>query len=237
MASRRRGHRRTAVPGFRPSESRWRRPREPSALAALLHRAARVGRSRFRDGERSAAASFARVHRVRAKSACSSASTSLRTCCSQPNYGVPQTRRRAIVVGVSRARASCPSDALPAPAVPLGGREWRTFRWAVNNPTPLAPSPTVGTGTAPGTQRATSVERYKTIPNEGEGRFELAARRPDITPACWLNKRTGTTDVFGRLWWDKPAYTIRTEFFKPEKGRYLHPPSTGRSRFARRRDA
>jgi DNA (cytosine-5)-methyltransferase 1 len=27
----------------------------------------------------------------------------------------------------------------------------------------------------------------------------------------------------GRLEWDKPALTIRTEFFKPEKGRYLHP--------------
>jgi DNA (cytosine-5)-methyltransferase 1 len=27
----------------------------------------------------------------------------------------------------------------------------------------------------------------------------------------------------GRLWWDRPAFTIRTEFFKPEKGRYLHP--------------
>jgi DNA (cytosine-5)-methyltransferase 1 len=27
----------------------------------------------------------------------------------------------------------------------------------------------------------------------------------------------------GRLHWDKPSVTIRTEFFKPEKGRYLHP--------------
>ena len=27
----------------------------------------------------------------------------------------------------------------------------------------------------------------------------------------------------GRLWWDRPALTIRTEFLKPEKGRYLHP--------------
>jgi DNA (cytosine-5)-methyltransferase 1 len=27
----------------------------------------------------------------------------------------------------------------------------------------------------------------------------------------------------GRLWWDRPSATIRTEFFKPEKGRYLHP--------------
>jgi DNA (cytosine-5)-methyltransferase 1 len=29
--------------------------------------------------------------------------------------------------------------------------------------------------------------------------------------------------LFGRLWWDRPSVTIRTEFFKPEKGRYLHP--------------
>jgi DNA (cytosine-5)-methyltransferase 1 len=27
----------------------------------------------------------------------------------------------------------------------------------------------------------------------------------------------------GRLRWDQPAVTIRTEFWKPEKGRYLHP--------------
>ena len=29
--------------------------------------------------------------------------------------------------------------------------------------------------------------------------------------------------MMGRLEWDKPSLTIRTEFFKPEKGRYLHP--------------
>jgi DNA (cytosine-5)-methyltransferase 1 len=27
----------------------------------------------------------------------------------------------------------------------------------------------------------------------------------------------------GRLHWDRPSVTVRTEFFKPEKGRYLHP--------------
>lgn len=27
----------------------------------------------------------------------------------------------------------------------------------------------------------------------------------------------------GRLHWDRPSVTIRTEFFKPEKGRFLHP--------------
>jgi DNA (cytosine-5)-methyltransferase 1 len=69
---------------------------------------------------------------------------------------------------------------------------------------------------------ASSLERYKAIP-PGGNRFDLMANRPDLTPACWLNKPTGTTDVMGRMLWDQPSATIRTEFFKPEKGRYLHP--------------
>jgi DNA (cytosine-5)-methyltransferase 1 len=44
-----------------------------------------------------------------------------------------------------------------------------------------------------------------------------------LVPACWRRKQAGTVDVFGRLRWDEPSVTIRTEFFKPEKGRYLHP--------------
>ena len=72
-----------------------------------------------------------------------------------------------------------------------------------------------------------SLRRYDVIP-PGGNRFDL----PDeLKPDCWLNKPTGTTDVMGRMEWDKPSPTIRTEFFKPEKGRYLHPqyePSRGR---------
>ena len=69
---------------------------------------------------------------------------------------------------------------------------------------------------------AKSIERYKTIP-PGGNRFDLQRKRPDITPACWIRKKTGGTDLMGRLWWNRPSVTIRTEFFKPEKGRYLHP--------------
>jgi DNA (cytosine-5)-methyltransferase 1 len=70
--------------------------------------------------------------------------------------------------------------------------------------------------------KPSSIERYKAVP-PGGNRFDLARNRPDLLPACWANKPTGTTDVFGRLWWDRPSFTIRTEFFKPEKGRFLHP--------------
>lgn len=137
------------------------------------------------------------------------------------DYGVPQRRRRAIVVGVRDGPFEWPEQThFPSQAIALTGRPWRTFREAVEG---LPLRPTGVNWHNPRNPRPQSVERYRTIPTEGEGRFDLAERRPDITPACWLRKKTGSTDVFGRLWWDRPAYTIRTEFYKPEKGRYLHP--------------
>lgn len=67
-----------------------------------------------------------------------------------------------------------------------------------------------------------SLDRFDAI-KEGENRFDLARKRPDLLPKCWVNHTTGSADVMGRLRWEDPAVTIRTEFFKPEKGRYLHP--------------
>lgn len=137
------------------------------------------------------------------------------------DYGVPQTRRRAFVVGVRDRAPEWPEPTHTASPLAEPGRlPWRTFRDAVEG---LALEPDGERWHRGRNPRPTSRERYRTIPREGEGRFELAERRPDITPPCWLRKKTGSTDVFGRLWWDRPAYTIRTEFYKPEKGRYLHP--------------
>jgi DNA (cytosine-5)-methyltransferase 1 len=137
------------------------------------------------------------------------------------DYGVPQRRRRAIVLGSRVGPCIWPEPTyFPLKAVPPGGQPWRTFRDAVKG---LSLTPSGKNWHRPRNPRPMSLERYMTIPGEGEGRFDLAARRPDITPACWLRKKSGSTDVFGRLWWDRPAFTIRTEFYKPEKGRYLHP--------------
>ena len=137
------------------------------------------------------------------------------------DYGVPQTRRRAIVIGVREGAPLWPEQTHFAPRkCPPDGVRWRTFRDAVSG---LPRKPNGKDWHNARNPRPLSIERYQTIPGEGEGRFELAERAPEITPDCWLRKKTGSTDVFGRLWWDRPAFTIRTEFFKPEKGRYLHP--------------
>ncbi|MEJ1195837.1 MULTISPECIES: DNA cytosine methyltransferase [unclassified Streptomyces] len=44
-----------------------------------------------------------------------------------------------------------------------------------------------------------------------------------LSTDSWDSHNTGTGDVMGRLRRGEPSVTIRTEFFKPEKGRYLHP--------------
>jgi DNA (cytosine-5)-methyltransferase 1 len=125
------------------------------------------------------------------------------------HYGVPQSRRRAIVIG---SRVGTPT--LP-PAIALR----TTVRDAIGD---LPGVPNGENWHLPRNPTKQSIERYKCVP-PGGNRFDLARKRPDITPKCWLRKTSGSVDVFGRMEWDKPAPTIRTEFFKPEKGRYLHP--------------
>lgn len=165
------------------------------------------------------------------------------------DYGVPQRRQRAFIIG---SRDVDPSLYFPPVATHFSpektpdsgnGHAFQPTLW--NNPLlVLEPYCTVrdaiadlpppeGTeirnvpppldlhfGRTP-TER--SIKRYMTIPEQGANRFDLQERAPELTPACWIRKQKGGTDLFGRLWWDRPAFTIRTEFFKPEKGRYLHP--------------
>jgi len=149
------------------------------------------------------------------------------------DYGVPQTRKRAIVVGIKNGD-KCKS--LPYfPPTPTHNDPKKGFLlppWEITDSVIGDLEEPVGTelrntpppydlhfGRKP---TELSKKRYRMIP-PGGNRFDLQKRAPEITPKCWLNKPTGSTDLFGRLWNDRPSVTIRTEFYKPEKGRYLHP--------------
>jgi DNA (cytosine-5)-methyltransferase 1 len=161
------------------------------------------------------------------------------------DYGVPQTRWRAFIIGCKFADPDQffpPKKTHRKPAGLETGllftadfhkhisrpRPWQTVRSAIGDlPKPagteirdVPPPLDLHFGRTP---TPLSLERYKTIPKEGMNRFDLQRLAPEITPPCWIRKTQGGTDLFGRLWWDRPAFTIRTEFFKPEKGRYLHP--------------
>lgn len=160
------------------------------------------------------------------------------------DYGVPQIRYRAFIIG---CKYKDPNSVFPPlrtnynPALLSSDgsfskegyienpQPWRTVRDAISDlPEPKGveirrdekPPYDLQFGRTP---TEISLKRYKAIPKEGMNRFDLQKAAPEITPRCWINKKSGGTDLFGRLWWDKPSVTIRTEFFKPEKGRYLHP--------------
>ncbi len=136
------------------------------------------------------------------------------------NYGVPQRRQRAIVIAAKKPGLVHPlqthTDSKDQTLFADSQKPWVTVKEAFAG-LPMKPD-----GKNWHTERKPtelSLKRYKSVP-PGGNRFDLPK---ELQPDCWLNKPTGSTDVFGRLWWDKPSLTVRTEFYKPEKGRYLHP--------------
>jgi len=152
------------------------------------------------------------------------------------DYGVAQRRRRTIVIGSRIGRIALP-DPTHARNPSEGLEGWVGTRSLIGK-VPESPTSTRlpdSTVTffgerVPGvfkgleihlgrTPTELSRQRYNHVP-PGGGRFDVP---PHLLPRCWREKATGTTDVMGRMLWTRPSHTIRTEFFKPEKGAYLHP--------------
>jgi DNA (cytosine-5)-methyltransferase 1 len=124
------------------------------------------------------------------------------------DFGVPQRRRRAIVLGIKSGPVPWADATHGDPAaLPLGRKPWRTFREAVEG-LPLAPDGAMWHVAR--NPRPKSIRRYKAVPRNGGNRFQMQrnldrAGLGELVPPCWRNKPSGTTDVFGRLWWDRPA--------------------------------
>jgi DNA (cytosine-5)-methyltransferase 1 len=134
------------------------------------------------------------------------------------DYGLPQQRRRAFLVGLDTEAAA--SFEWPQPTVTDG--KYRTVRDAIGDlPSPPAdgcPHPAFPNHYREARLSRLNVERIKHVP-EGGGRL-------DIPSHLQLKCHQGThrhLDVYGRLSWDKPSGTITARFDSFTRGRFGHP--------------
>lgn len=131
--------------------------------------------------------------------------------CDATRFGVPQRRIRSATFA-SRVGQVAP---------PIGRRDQAvTVReaWAGLKKQPGGDGMNVHLPTS-----ELALARMRVIPPGGDKR-DILANAPHLAPQSWFGRRrTDVTDVWGRMLWDQPANTLRTEFVNPSKGRYIHP--------------
>ena len=126
------------------------------------------------------------------------------------SFGVPQERFRSIVIGMKKE--------FVLPEGYLQPSEYRTVRDAI------AHLPVVAAGVASpddamhksASHKQSTIDVIKQVPHNGGN------RPAGVGPKC-LDKTKGFSDVYGRLFWDKPSITITHYARNPASGRYTHP--------------
>lgn len=125
-------------------------------------------------------------------------------------FGVPQERFRSIVIGMKKE--------FLMPTGYYSPDQYRTVRDAIGH------LPEVEAGAVcdsdpmhkSAAHKKSTIDVIKQVPHNG-------GNRPiGVGPVC-LDKTTGFSDVYGRLFWDKPAITITHYARNPASGRYTHP--------------
>lgn len=125
------------------------------------------------------------------------------------NYGVPQNRKRLVVIG----------SRLGEIKIPEGCSKRKTVRDAIGN----LPLPAVSDDSLHRvfpTHSPYIQKRIELTPKDGGSRKDLPKR---YLLDCHANQSIGFNDIYGRLRWDEASGTITGGCLKPSKGRFLHP--------------
>jgi DNA (cytosine-5)-methyltransferase 1 len=134
-------------------------------------------------------------------------------------FGVPQRRKRAIVIGALEGKIN-----LPEPI--FSDENVLTVRHAISHLNPVATGeadPNDPFHKAPA-HTARILELIKKIPHDGGDRRALSEEdQLSCHIALDRNGTKGFTDVYGRLRWDSPSVTITAKSSTPSCGRFLHP--------------
>jgi DNA (cytosine-5)-methyltransferase 1 len=124
-------------------------------------------------------------------------------------YGVPQRRRRLILIGKKSSAVALAEEST----------QKTTVRMTIGG----LPRPGQGNDDLHNLPEKTRSERVQNlirdIPRDGGSRRDLPKERQ---LPCHT-KSDGFSDVYGRMAWDDVAPTITSGCFNPSKGRFLHP--------------
>lgn len=145
------------------------------------------------------------------------------------DYGVPQTRKRFIMIGVKNK-----VPMFPLPTHSKDPFEWSRFTKLLDTLPNHTPLPWKCVGEA---LNNISDGRLNRRDNLGMKHSPLMVKRMQLIgqgenfkvlpmnmrPACWQSGKHQGQDTFGRIEASKPSPTIRTAGYNPTKGKYIHP--------------
>lgn len=136
------------------------------------------------------------------------------------SYGVPQTRRRFIMIAIRGIEPTAPPPTHGAGLLPF-----ETVGNAIRDQQRYPPIQAGETHPTTPNHRAAilsaiNLERIRHTPHDGG---ERRAWPQHLWLRCYSNGHDGHTDVYGRMRWDAPAPTLTCKCISLSNGRYGHP--------------
>ena len=132
-----------------------------------------------------------------------------------PDYGVPQTRTRLVLLASRLGRI----ELIPQTHV---RSRYRDVRSIIGKLKPIGDGCAAEDDSMHKTQRLSELNKARILQSKPGGTWR--DWDPDLVPNCF-KKKTGKTyvSVYGRMEWDKLSPTITTQFFTYGTGRFGHP--------------